>query len=244
MKQLTNLLFICLLLYVSSLSMKHNNALNSKSFLQTKMNYGCLKDRATNFRMYGQFLEADCKTSTGKTKLCRLNINRRIGFHKNKLVAGKQDFLKKCKVIDFTSNGSGVFINTMCDKNKYRSFNLSELLGVDNDGHMTILEFLQSLCKCFLSDSWGRAHFNYICYCKDKKGKLQTSEINLYKKIRNKNGRLEYFFKNFDNSCWNVSLLSNIILTAECLDNKNDIIRSELDLSNYFYMKNGKIKSY
>ena len=37
MKQLTNFLFICLLAYVSSLSLKHKTALNSKSFLQTKI---------------------------------------------------------------------------------------------------------------------------------------------------------------------------------------------------------------
>ena len=234
--------------------MKHNNALNSKSFLQTKFNYGYLQDRATNFRMYGQFLEADCKTSNGKTKLCRFNINRRIGFHKNKLVAGKQDFLKKCKVIDFTSNGSGVFINTTCDKNKYRSFNLSELLGVDNDGHMTILEFLQSCLECGLEEY----PFIYYCDCLDQYGNTKRSKINLDNKVRNKNGRLEYFFKGFQNSCFNISLHSNIILRAYCEGpdgSGNDTTYwselylpngkwSDLDLSNYFYMKNGIIKSY
>lgn len=44
MKTFTNIVFLCLLLYVSSLSMKHNSALNS--FLQTKLHYGNLNKRA------------------------------------------------------------------------------------------------------------------------------------------------------------------------------------------------------
>lgn len=145
--------------------------------------------------MYGKFLEADCKISNGKNKICRFNINRRIGFHKNKLVAGKQIVLKKCKVLGFTSNGSGIFINTTCDKNKHRSFNLSDLLGVDDDGNMTILEFLQSCSKCWIEPDFKKFVYRYKCNCRDQKGNMQTSEINLHDKVRNKNRRLEYFFK-------------------------------------------------
>ena len=73
---------------------------------------------------------------------------------------------------------------------------------------------------------------------------MQTSEINLHNKVRNKKGRLEYFFKGFELSCMNAYLQSNIILRAECWGEDRIARWSELDLSNYFYMKNGKIKSY
>ena len=103
-----------------------------------------------------------------------------------------------------------MFINTTCDKNKYRSFNLSELLGVDNDGHMTILEFLQSCLECGLEEY----PFNYYCNCLDQYGNMKRSKINLDNKVRNKNGRLEYFFKGFQHSCYNVSL-RKVILSSE-----------------------------
>ena len=119
---------------------------------------------------------------------------------------------------------------------------------------MTILEFLQSCLECGLEEY----PFIYYCDCLDQYGNTKRSKINLDNKVRNKNGRLEYFFKGFQNSCHNISLHSNIILRAYCEGpdgSGNDTTYwsslvlpngkwSDLDLSNYFYMKNGIIKSY
>ena len=252
MKTIRNFVFICLLLYVSSLSMKHGKA---QSLLQTNLNHYSLMDRASNFRMYGQFLEADCKTSTGQTKLCRLNINRRIGFkggdaYQCSLERGTK-FLDYCQVTSINKDSRHVVMDTRCvwetsgflfrPKNKnygYPSFNLDTILGVDEDGNMTFLDYLEKCTRCWLDKH------KYKCNCYDNKGKIKTSELNLEKRLRNKNGQLEFFFKGFQKSCRNLSLKSNHFVTAQCTDPNKNWRDTTLDLSNYFYLDNGKIKSY
>ena len=76
MKTFTNIVFLCLLLFVSSLLMKQ------RSFLQTKFNLGNIYERAKNFRLNGQMLEADCTTKSGEVRSCRYNINRRLKLNK------------------------------------------------------------------------------------------------------------------------------------------------------------------
>lgn len=250
MKRIRNLVFICLLLYVSALSMKQSKA---QSLLQTKMSYHNIVERASNFRMYGQFLEADCRTSTGQTKLCRFNINRRLKFNRHFkwwTDSGRSDcaielgsgFLDKCKVT-YVHPGNGE-METDCkfyyltEEHCTPTFILGDIIGVDDDGNMTNIDFLKQCRRCWLDKH------KYKCDCYDDKGKKKTSEINLEKKIRNKNGQLEYFFKGFQKSCKDLSLKSNIILSAECQDDNKIWRDTSLDLSNYFRMKNYKIKSY
>ena len=244
MKVFTNIVFLCLLLYVSSLSMKHNSALNS--FLQTKFHYGSLNQRAKNFRIYGQMLQADCTTKKGETKFCYYNINRRLKLNRKWSMLERGDkkgegFMKEFVEIKLGNKGGRVYLGGKYDNcygdfwNNYcwiKDYYLDQLLAVDDYGNLIDVDILNRCGDCYL------VYGKFKCSCEG------LGEINLNKRIRNKEGKLEWFFKNYEKSCVNIQLKEFFILTAECFY-AGSWHKSSLNIANYIYVDDkGYIKSY
>ena len=125
--------------------------------------------------------------------------------------------------------------NNFC---RIKDYYLDQLLGVDDYGNLVDIEILNRCYECKFKG--GKFKCSYF----GKDGKLRDGEINLNKRIRNKEGRLEWFFKNYENIWVNIQLKRQFTLTAECFY-ADAWYESSLNIANYIYVNDkGQIKSY
>ena len=75
-------------------------------------------------------------------------------------------------------------------------FSFDSIVGVDDYGHMMDIALISRCNDCWLAEG----KFKCDCYDKDR-NKIRRGDIKLNKRIRSKEGHLEWFFKNYESSC-------------------------------------------